>query len=89
MRRGYRSTVRSLSLIASGPSDEGWDWTRGFLEEIVRKGPGQLRSIYGLALHYYAWNLSRGRTKEWNEGKGDALKFDSGWTGTNCCARAM
>ena len=68
---------QELSLVASGPSDEGWDWTRGFLEEIVRKGPGQLRSIYGLALHYYAWNLSRGRTKDWNEGKGDALKFDT------------
>ena len=68
---------QELSLVASGPSDEGWDWTRGFLEEIVRKGPGQLRSIYGLALHYYAWNLSRGRTKDWNEGKGDALKFEA------------
>ena len=53
-----------------------WDWTRGFLEEIVRKGPRELRSIYGLALHYYAWNLSRGRTRDWVEGKGDALKFD-------------
>jgi len=67
---------QELSFIASGPSDEGWDWTRGFLEEIVRKGPRELHSIYGLALHYYAWNLSRGRTKDWNEGKGDALKFD-------------
>jgi alpha-N-arabinofuranosidase len=67
---------QELSFIASGPNDDSWDWTRGFLEEIVRKGPGQLRSIDGLALHYYAWNLSRGRTKDWNEGKGDALKFD-------------
>ena len=66
-----------LAFIASGPNDQSWDWTRGFLEEIVRKGPEQLRSIYGLALHYYAWNLSRGRTKDWIEGKGDALKFDA------------
>jgi alpha-L-arabinofuranosidase len=65
-----------LSFIASGPNDQSWDWTRGFLEEIVRKGPGQLRNIYGLALHYYAWNLSRGKTRNWVEGKGDALKFD-------------
>lgn len=65
-----------LSLVASGPNDDSWDWTRGFLEEILRKGPGELRSIYGLALHYYAWNLSRGRTRDWDEGKGDALKFD-------------
>jgi len=33
-------------------------WTRGFLEEIVRKGRGELRNIYGLAFHHYAWNLS-------------------------------
>ena len=37
---------------------------------------GDIRSIFGLALHYYAWNLSRGRTTNWFEGKGDALKFD-------------
>ncbi len=67
---------RDLSFVASGPSDDGWDWTRQFLEEIVRKGPGQLRSIYGLALHYYTWNLSRGRTNDWDKGKGDAVKFD-------------
>jgi alpha-N-arabinofuranosidase len=65
-----------LSFIASGSNDDKWDWTREFLQEIVRKGPGELRSIYGLALHYYAWNLSRGRTNDWNEGKDDALKFD-------------
>jgi alpha-N-arabinofuranosidase len=67
---------QELSFIASGPNDDSWEWTRSFLEEIVRKGPGQLRSIYGLALHYYAWNLSRGRTRDWDAGKGDALKFD-------------
>jgi alpha-N-arabinofuranosidase len=66
-----------LSFIASGPNDDSWDWTRGFLEEIVRKGPSELRSIFGLALHYYAWNLSRGKTHNWFEGKGDALKFDA------------
>ncbi len=68
--------AQDLSFIASGPNDDSWDWTRGFLEEIVKKGPGQIRSIYGLALHYYAWNLSRGKTRNWVEGKGDALKFD-------------
>jgi alpha-L-arabinofuranosidase len=68
---------QKLSFVASGPSDDKWDWTRGFLEEIVRHSPGDLRSIYGLALHYYAWNLSRGRTRDWVEGKGDALKFET------------
>ena len=65
-----------LSFIASGPNDDVVSWTRGFLEEILRKGKGQLRSIYGIALHHYAWNLSRGRTQDWDAGKGDALKFE-------------
>jgi alpha-L-arabinofuranosidase len=65
-----------LLFVASGPNDDNWDWTRGFLEEIVKKGPREVMGIYGLALHYYAWNLSRGKTKDWNKGKGDAVNFD-------------
>jgi alpha-N-arabinofuranosidase len=65
-----------LKLIASGPNTDDWNWTREFLAEIVRKGPGQLRHIYGMALHHYAWNLSRGKTQDWDAGKGDALKFE-------------
>jgi len=65
-----------LSFVASGPSDDGWNWTRGFLEEIIRKGKDQVRGIFGLALHYYAWNLSRGKTSDWDKGKGDAVNFD-------------
>jgi alpha-N-arabinofuranosidase len=68
---------QKLSFVASGPNDDSWEWTRGFFEEIVRKDKENLRDIYGLALHYYAWNLSRGRTSDWNQGKGDALKFDN------------
>ncbi len=64
------------SFIASGPNVDDWNWTRGFLEEILKTGKGQLRSIYGMALHHYAWNLSRGATQDWVKGKGDALKFD-------------
>ncbi|MGB7284676.1 MAG: alpha-L-arabinofuranosidase C-terminal domain-containing protein [Candidatus Acidiferrum sp.] len=66
-----------LHLIASGPNTDDWSWTREFLEEVLRKGPGELRRIYGLALHYYSWNLSRGKTQDWVAGKGDALKFDT------------
>jgi len=66
----------NLSLIASGPNTDDWTWTREFLTELGRKGPGQLRRIYGMALHHYAWNLSRGKTQNWEAGKGDALKFD-------------
>jgi alpha-N-arabinofuranosidase len=66
-----------LSFIASGPNDDTWSWTRGFLEEITRKGKGAIRDIFGLALHYYAWNLSRGKTRDWVQGKGDAVNFDA------------
>jgi alpha-N-arabinofuranosidase len=67
---------RPLALIASGPNSDDWQWTRGFFEEIARKDKGLLGSIFGWALHYYSWNLSRGRSEDWEEAKGDALKFD-------------
>jgi alpha-L-arabinofuranosidase len=66
----------NLDLIASGPNTDDWSWTREFLTEVLRKGPGGLRRIYGMALHHYAWNLSRGKTQDWVAGKGDAVKFD-------------
>lgn len=68
---------RELSFIASGPNADDLSWTQGFFEELLRKGRGQLSSVYGWALHHYAWNLSRGRTQDWVQGKGDALKFDA------------
>jgi alpha-N-arabinofuranosidase len=68
--------IKDLSFIASGPNGGDWDWTRAFLQGLLQKGPEQLRSVFGLSLHYYSWNLSRGRTQNWNEGKGDALQFD-------------
>jgi alpha-L-arabinofuranosidase len=67
----------NLNLIASGPNVDDWNWTREFLAEVLRKGPGGLRRIYGMALHHYAWNLSRGKTQDWVAGKGDAVKFDA------------
>jgi alpha-L-arabinofuranosidase len=66
---------QELSLIASGPNTGEWDWTRGFFEELLRKGRGQLHSVYGLSLHDYAWNLSRGHTTDWEKGKGSAVDF--------------
>lgn len=69
---------KPLSLIASGPNSGELSWTRGFFEALLRKGKDQINSVYGFALHHYAWNLSRGKTQDWDQGKGDALKFDSG-----------
>ncbi len=73
MARSYAGA--DLSFVASGPNDENWEWTRGFLEEIVRKAKSQVNEIFGLALHYYAWNVSRGKTTDWNKGKGDAVNL--------------
>jgi len=67
---------KPLSLVASGPNTGECSWTREFLQEIIRKGPGQIKDIYGIALHHYAWNLSRGKTDDWDKGKGDAIRFD-------------
>ncbi|MGA2431581.1 MAG: alpha-L-arabinofuranosidase C-terminal domain-containing protein, partial [Candidatus Acidiferrum sp.] len=64
-----------VSFIASGPNDAEYKWTRGFFEGMLQKGPNALNSIWGLSLHYYSWNLSRGRTQNWVEGKGDAVNF--------------
>jgi alpha-N-arabinofuranosidase len=68
---------KPLSLIASGPNSDDWQWTRQFFEEIARKDKSLLETISGWALHYYSWNLSRGRTQDFDQGKGDALKFDT------------
>ena len=78
---------KPLSLIASGPNTDEWFWTREFLQEILRKGPGQLREIYGLALHHYAWNLSRAKRTIGTKAKGTRSSSNR-WTGTNCCAKA-
>lgn len=67
---------KPLSLIASGPNSDDWNWTRVFFEALARKGKQQINSVFGFALHHYAWNLSRGKTQDWDQGKGDALKFD-------------
>jgi alpha-N-arabinofuranosidase len=67
---------QELSFIASGPNGDDRQWTRDFFEEVARKGKDQIRGIHGFALHHYAWNLSRGKTEDWDKGKGDALKFE-------------
>ncbi len=68
-----------LEFIGSGPNDNALEWTNGFFEALRHKGymPRELR---GWSVHYYTWNLSRGKTTDWVAGKGDALDFDeTGW----------
>jgi alpha-L-arabinofuranosidase len=64
-----------LALIGSGPNGGDLGWTRRFLTKLTEKGEGQLGSLWGLALHHYSWNTSRGATTDWNAGKGDAIRF--------------
>jgi alpha-L-arabinofuranosidase len=66
-----------LQLIGSGPSDNDIDWTHRFFQQIYSYRPYNNPSFTGWSMHHYAWNLSRGKTKDWVAGKGDALQFDS------------
>jgi alpha-N-arabinofuranosidase len=66
---------QELRLIPSGPNDDDWAWTRNFLEEVMRKRSVERSGIYGLALHHYAWDLSRGIPQVGTTGNGDAIKF--------------
>ena len=64
-----------LAFIGAGPGSGDLRWTRGFFTKLTEKGEGALRSIWGWALHHYSWNVSRGATTDWNEGKGDGVRF--------------
>jgi alpha-N-arabinofuranosidase len=64
-----------LAFVASGPNDDNYRWTSGFFEAMAKNDP-HFRMVYGWALHYYTWNMSRGKTSDWVKGKGDALNFD-------------
>lgn len=61
-----------LSLVASGPNGGDYEWTRKFFQKIGARGVG---SLWGWGLHHYSWNASAGKTNDWMQGKGDALRF--------------
>lgn len=66
---------QELMFIASGPRDDQYDWTSALFEALAKKDPS-FDTPWGCALHFYAWNLSRGRTTDWDKGKGDAVNFE-------------
>lgn len=66
-----------LALIASGPNNNDIDWTTRFFDALTKTRPFFPQNLFGLSVHYYTWNLSRGNTEDWVAGKGDALKFDT------------
>ena len=63
-----------LAFVGSGPNGGDLDWTRRFFAKVAERG--QLNQLWGWGLHHYSWNASGGRTNDWFDGKGDALKFD-------------
>src|SRR5271169_2994458 len=65
-----------LMFIASGPDGDNYNWSSAFFEAIAKKDP-HFATPWGWALHSYAWNLSRGRTNDWDKGKGDAVNFEA------------
>jgi alpha-N-arabinofuranosidase len=59
-----------LRLIASGPNVADYAWTQSFFQKLTEKGKGQLKKVFGTALHYYC-----GTT-----GNGESTNFDdAGW----------
>ena len=41
------------------------------------KGADAFNNVYGWGIHHYSWNVSGGRSSDWNEAKGDAVKFNT------------
>jgi alpha-N-arabinofuranosidase len=66
-----------LRFVASGPNSDEQGWTRGFFNKLLHGQPSHdMHGVWGLSVHHYATNLSRGKTQDWDLEKGDALKFD-------------
>jgi alpha-N-arabinofuranosidase len=67
----------NLRFVASGPNSDEQAWTRGFFNKLFHGQPSRdPHGVWGLSVHHYATNLSRGKSDDWNASKGDALKFD-------------
>lgn len=66
-----------LKFIGAGASSDDLNWTRGFFAKMREKGENSFRRLHGWGVHHYSWNVSAGRTSDWNAGKGDALDFNN------------
>ena len=68
----------NLAFVGSGPNGGDLSWTRRFFGKLAEKGG--FGRMWGWALHHYSWNVSGGRTSDWFQGKGDAVKYaDDEW----------
>jgi alpha-N-arabinofuranosidase len=61
------------AFIGAGPNGGDLEWTRRFFTKMNERRA--LGRMWGWALHHYSWNVSGGRTTDWRQGKGDALKY--------------
>ncbi len=67
-----------LAFIGAGPNGSDLEWTRRFFTKMNERRA--LGSMWGWAMHHYSWNVSSGRTSDWFQGKGDAVKYsDEEW----------
>ncbi len=67
-----------LRFVASGPNSDEQAWTRGFFSKLCHGQPSHdMHGVWGLSVHHYASNLSRGKTDDWVAQKGDALEFQA------------
>ena len=64
-----------LAFVGSGPNAATSAGPAASSAKLTEKGDGALGGMWGWALHHYSWNVSRGATTDWNEGKGDAVQF--------------
>jgi alpha-L-arabinofuranosidase len=73
----YQGFEAPIKFIGAGASSDDPNWTRGFFENIRSKGEGLFRRVHGWGIHHYSWNVSGGRSNDWNGAKGDAIKFNT------------
>jgi alpha-N-arabinofuranosidase len=64
-----------LRYIAAGANSGDVEWTRRFFDKLTAGNPGMAGRLWGFSFHHYAWNVSAGKTTDWNEGKGPAVGF--------------
>jgi alpha-N-arabinofuranosidase len=68
----------NLAFVGSGPNGGDLSWSRRFFGRLAEKGG--FNRMWGWALHHYSWNVTGGRTNDWYQGKGDAIKYpDDEW----------
>jgi alpha-N-arabinofuranosidase len=72
----YQGYDIPIKFVGAGASSDDPNWTRGFFANMRAKSEGMFaRRVHGWGIHHYSWNVSGGRSNDWNGAKGDAVKF--------------